>query len=260
MVSYQNLLPYLSCKHHKTRDRLAYASHLGLRWGWGRKLIGADAKISAEIAISPPQKHNHPGARSPPPDGFTSGMLSRDSVGLHPTGFAVPLKQLHDPPAPRTVPGADSRQHRAFCSRTGSKTDPLLHPQPALIISAVALSPCRAPPFFWSRCKKYTECPFQGCGSICAAPWASYLSKSRFPGVLSPARASCWPVFGHLQSPCYFRHGCASLGNSSVRDCSFIGMVAQLLASPQATKPSLVPFPFYICFFYCWWCPSFNTK
>lgn len=126
------------------------------RWGWGRKLIGTDAKTSAEIANHP---QNHPPRlRILPPDGFTSGTEHSSSPGfVAPSGVCV---------APLSLPQALDAQPRlrAFRSRAGPDG---ASPPARVLLSNAHVVP-RRPPALTIRVAPYPcRASLQGIGGVC---------------------------------------------------------------------------------------------
>lgn len=167
--------------------RLSTAWLMAPRWGWGRKLIGTDAKTSAEIA-------NHP-----PP-----ALESCQRTALPP--------ELNTPPPPRCAGPCPShrrwmrsRRLGAFRSRAGprgasrppSRLLLITHTwRPPALTGRVAPYPCRA-----SLQGTGGVCFQAGCSSVCAAHSVGLeLSRSRFPGARGWAgsRARCWLLFARL--------------------------------------------------------------
>lgn len=181
--------------------RLISTFHLALRWGWGRKLAGADTKISAETAgqapgVVLPIRETQPGLDPAPPAGFWAVLRRLRGPSLQAHGGSVPF------PA---VPGRL-----------------LLHPthtcpsrQPAQPTAVVPLS-CRASCCFWLRCQKHGwRLPEAASCSGCT--WAQSLSESEIPEVRGHP-----PGMGTTRSCCCPRRPCC-YGEDlhlSTRSCS----------------------------------------
>lgn len=76
--------------------RLTSTFHLALRWGWGRKLAGADTKISAETAgqapgVVLPIRETQPGLDPAPPAGFWALLRRLRGPSLQAHGSSVPF-------------------------------------------------------------------------------------------------------------------------------------------------------------------------
>lgn len=170
------------------------------RWGWGRKLIGTDAKTSAEIA-------NHPQNHPPSP-----ALVSYHRTAL-PPGLNTPPPQLRG--SLRALRGSPVPPAGAGCAAGGSVvpsaagrgwTEPPRPPARGLLTNAHVV-PRRPPALVIPGAPYPCRASLQGImGGVCFPRLCLChsvgldLSRSRFPGARGWAgsRARCRLLFAHL--------------------------------------------------------------
>lgn len=230
------------------------------RWGRGRKLIGTDAKTSAEIADHP-QNHPSPRLRILPPDGFTSGTEHSS-----PPGFV--------PPCPSRGRCVLSRRLRAFRSRAGphgasppARLLPVTHTRclarrPPALTDGAAPHPCGASRLFGCAAGN-RRCLLSkaACSSVGAAPRVCALPE-RLPwsagGAGSGARCRRCLHSDPRVVPGVAVH---PSGMTPLRDRSLGSPGGGPAADITQSHPSVSgSFPVYICFSVAGGAPPSNTK
>lgn len=233
------------------------------RWGWGRKLIGTDAKTFAEIANN---LQNHPPAfeschRMALPPGLNTPPLP---------GFVAPSEVCV---APQSLPQALDAQPRLGAFRNRAGPDGASPPARVLLSNAHVVP--RRPPALMIRVAPYPcSASLQGIGGWCLLSKAGCSSVCTTPWVCTSPRADS-QARGSRQGA-GLAAGCCShtsdprvtssvvvhpSGMTPMQDHSFGspggGPAADITTSHRV---SLVPFPMYICFSVAGGAPPFNTK
>lgn len=174
-------------KHQKMGGGLTCAFHLAIRWGWGRKLTGADTEASAEAANQAPRatllrkeiEHlEHSAAQDTQPWGLSG------SVWICPVPLIGPSHQelvalclLQPGLGWGGDPTALLRRGGSSCNERTRALNANLH---KLLWQLLPIIAQHLVSFGYAVRNTYCLFPKAGFGSVCTALWAPYLSESGF--------------------------------------------------------------------------------
>lgn len=229
------------------------------RWGWGRKLIGTDAKTSAEIANHP---QNHPPRlRISPPNSFTSGTEHSS-----PLASWLPPRSAWPFPRPSRRRWTRSRRLCAFRSRAGrdgasppawvllSNAHLVPRRPPALMIPQWLLILAEHPVSGYAAGSRWCLLSKAGCGSACAAPWVCTPQEHGSGQGAGLAASRCLHTSDPRVTYSVVVH---PLGMTPMQHHSFGSPGGGPAAGITTSHPSVSgPFSCVHLLFCRWWCPS----
>lgn len=209
------------------------------RWGWGRKLIGTDAKTSSEIA-------KHPQNHLPP--AFESCHRAASPPGLNPPSpglVAAPSlpQALPAEPAAPCLPQADGPE-RGLPARLSVPNAHVVPRRPPALPNRAAPHPCRASRRVFGLCCREWVGPSPLRGS---APLQEQLPGRVGQGA-GLAAGRCLHSSDLIRSPCYSSVAVHPSGTTPMQDRSF-GSPGGGPAADITTKPPECLWSLSLCTF-----------